>query len=99
MFIRWRGLWLVSAHRAASSNRATVAEIRATALAKSAKSTPKPTCGVRQLAAAHELLPKTISHDIVEWRATVDEDGQYSFAVALWANAIERASAAQSPTE
>jgi hypothetical protein len=83
MFIRWRGLWLVSAHRAASSNRATVAEIRATALAKSGKSTPKPTCGFRRLDAAHGLRPETILYDIVEWRTMVDEDGQYCFAVAV----------------
>jgi dsRNA-specific ribonuclease len=39
------------------------------------------------------------SYKIVQRRATVDEDGHYAFAVALWANAIERASAAHSPTE
>src|ERR1700676_3365577 len=72
MFIRWRGLWLVSAHRAVSSNRATVAEICVAASAKSAKSTPKPTCGFRRLDAAHGLPPKTISYDIVEWRARRD---------------------------
>jgi hypothetical protein len=33
------------------------------------------------------------------WRATVDEDGQYCFAVALWANATKLASATHCPTE
>ena len=33
------------------------------------------------------------------WRATADEDAHYAFAVALWANEIDRASAAESPTE
>jgi hypothetical protein len=28
-------------------------------------------------------VPATISCKIVQWRATVDEDGQYCFAVAL----------------
>jgi hypothetical protein len=28
-------------------------------------------------------LSETASHNIVQWRATVDEDGHYSFAVAL----------------
>ncbi len=33
------------------------------------------------------------------WRATADEDGHYSFAVALRVNAIKRARAARRPTE
>src|SRR6266853_477848 len=83
MLIRRRGFWLGSAHGAASANQATVAGVCVAALSKSAKSTHKSRCGFRQLDAAHGLAPKTISHDIAGWRATVDEDGQYCFAVAL----------------
>jgi hypothetical protein len=32
---------------------------------------------------ANRESQETTSHKIVQWRATVDEDGQYCFAVAL----------------
>jgi hypothetical protein len=41
------------------------------------------TCGHRRLDAAFVACPATILWKIVERRATADEDGHYSFAVAL----------------
>src|SRR5258708_22100369 len=55
MLIRRRGLWLGSAHGAASANQVTVAGVCVAALSKSAKSTNKSRCGFRQLDAAHGL--------------------------------------------
>jgi hypothetical protein len=51
---------------------------------------------LRTLVAASSA--KTASFGVPNWRATVDEHGQYVFAVALRADAMDRASPPQSPT-
>src|SRR3977135_1668121 len=78
MLIRRRGFWLGSAHGAASANQTTVqpstlVAICVAALSKSANPHLNAHFGSRRLDVADGLLPKTISYDIVEWRATATE--------------------------
>src|SRR5882724_8800963 len=54
MLIGRRGLWLGSAHRCHLRESGTVVGICVAAASKSAKSTPKPACGFRQLDAGDE---------------------------------------------
>jgi hypothetical protein len=40
-------------------------------------------CGCRRPDASFARPPAIISRKIVQWRTTADEDGHYSFAIAL----------------
>jgi hypothetical protein len=58
----------------------------------------EPLCGYRRLSAAFACQPAAISRNIEEWRATVDEDGHYCFAIALRCHGRPRSPTPQSTT-